>query len=370
MIPAISRRETGGAPKKYLVTGGAGFIGSCFVLGAVSRGTATLTLDKLCYSGNLLNLLSLKDNPLHRFERGDIGDFSFILSLLEDFRPDALINFAAESHVDRSILAPEDFVRTNVLGTHSLLAAVLAWWKKLPAGAAEKFRFLHVSTDEVFGSLRAGEPAFTESTPYAPNSPYSASKAASDHFARAYHATYGLPVLITNCSNNYGPRQFPEKLIPLVIARAMRRESLPLYGNGENIRDWLHVEDHCAAIKLVLNRGTPGETYNVGGQAERRNIDVVRTVCSALDELRPHPDGPYAGLIRFVADRAGHDFRYAVNSAKIERELGWKRKFGFEQGLRETVLWYLENPDWLAAVQSGAYRDWIRKNYPDPEAVS
>lgn len=351
------------AAKKYLVTGGAGFIGSAFVLGAVKAGTEVLNLDKLTYSGNLMNLEEVAPSPLHRFVHGDIGDRELLKKLLAEFQPDAIINFAAESHVDRSIIDPDSFVRTNVLGTTALLQAALEWWKKLPAEQAESFRFIHVSTDEVFGSLKTGDPAFTENTPYAPNSPYSASKAASDHFARAYHETYGLPVIITNCSNNYGPRQFPEKLIPLVILCAGQKLPLPVYGNGQNVRDWLHVEDHCSAIELVCERGRAGETYNIGGNAERKNIDVVKAICAALDRALPDPEGPYERLITFVADRAGHDFRYAINSSKLESELGWKRSYNFEDGLAKTVDWYLKNGPWLAAVQSGKYRKWMDMNY-------
>lgn len=349
--------------KKYLVTGGAGFIGSAFVLGAVKSGKKVLNLDKLTYSGNLMNLEEISANPLHRFVHGDIGDKPLLKQLLAEFQPDAVVNFAAESHVDRSILDPDSFVRTNVLGTTTLLQSALEWWKKLPAEKAASFRFLHVSTDEVFGSLKTGDPAFTESTPYAPNSPYSASKAASDHFARAYHETYGIPVLITNCSNNYGPRQFPEKLIPLVILCAGQKLPLPVYGNGQNIRDWLHVEDHCSAIELVLERGRAGQTYNIGGNAERKNIDVVKAICAALDHSLPDQEGPYERLITFVTDRAGHDFRYAINSSKLENELGWKRAYNFEDGLAGTVNWYLKNGPWLAAVQSGEYRKWLDMNY-------
>ncbi len=351
------------AQKKYLVTGGAGFIGSCFVLESVKNGIKVLNLDKLTYSGNPQNLQSVAQNPLYSFAQGDIGDIALVARLLDELQPNAVVNFAAESHVDRSILEPDSFVRTNVLGTCNLLQASLDWWKKLPAAQAAVFRFLHVSTDEVFGALQPGEPAFTEQTPYAPNSPYSASKASSDHFCRAWHETYGLPIIITNCSNNYGPRQFPEKLIPLIFSQALSGKPLPVYGKGENIRDWLHVEDHCSAIELVLSKGQNGQTYNIGGNAERRNIDVVRTICAILDEARPDPSGPYSRLISFVTDRAGHDFRYAINSSKLECELGWKRRYGFEQGLKETIGWYLENGDWLKAVQSGAYRDWLSLNY-------
>jgi dTDP-glucose 4,6-dehydratase len=349
--------------RKYLVTGGAGFIGSCFVLASVKNGYKVLNLDKLGYSGNLMNLEELSGNPDHTFVQGDIGDADLPRRLLRAFQPDAVINFAAESHVDRSILDPESFARANVLGACSLLGAVLEWWKELPIPAAENFRFLHISTDEVYGSLGAHDPAFTENTPYAPNSPYSASKAAGDHFVRAFHETYKLPTIITNCSNNYGPRQFPEKLIPLSILRLLAGEHVPVYGAGENIRDWLHVEDHCAALELALQQGTPGQTYNIGGNAERRNIDLARALCLLLDELRPSPAGAHARLIRFVTDRAGHDFRYAVNAGKIESELGWKRAHSFESGLRETVNWYLDHPHWLEAAQSGAYQEWTRRQY-------
>lgn len=349
--------------KKYLVTGGAGFIGSAFVLGAVRAGREVLNLDKLTYSGNPMNLEAVAASPLYRFVQGDIGDAALVKQLLKEFRPDAIVNFAAESHVDRSILDPDSFVRTNVLGTCALLQACLEWWKKLPPEEAAAFRFIHISTDEVFGSLKTVDPAFTENTPYAPNSPYSASKAASDHFARAYHETYGLPVIITNCSNNYGPRQFPEKLIPLVLLCAGQKLPLPVYGNGQNVRDWLHVEDHCAAIELVIQRGRTGQTYNIGGNAERRNIDVVKAICAVMDSALPDPAGPYERLITFVADRAGHDFRYAINSSKIEDELGWRRSYTFEDGLAQTIAWYLKNGPWLAAVQSGEYRKWLDKNY-------
>jgi len=349
--------------KRLLVTGGAGFIGSCFVMEAVERNMEVLNLDKLTYSGNLLNLSSLATNPLHKFVRGDIGDAELTAKLLEDFQPEAVLNFAAESHVDRYIVNPDSFVHTNVLGTCSLLQTTLLWWKKLPEDRAKDFRFLHVSTDEVFGALKANDPPFTEETPYAPNSPYSASKAASDHFVRAYHETYGLPTLITNCSNNYGPRQFPEKLIPLVILRAISGEEIPVYGSGENIRDWLQVEDHCSAILNVLEKGRIGQTYAIGGRAERANLQVVQAICSLIDELHPDKNGPTGRLIRLVKDRSGHDFRYAVNCSKIEQELGWKQRWTFEQGLRKTVIWYLDNQDWLQAVQSGEYRNWLYLNY-------
>lgn len=347
----------------HLITGGAGFIGSCHVLRTRAAGTPVVTLDKLTYSGNLANLASLAGDPDHTFVQGDIGNSELVAHLLRTHRPAAVINFAAESHVDRSILDPEAFVRTNVLGTTALLRCVLAYWRSLTEEEQRHFRFLHVSTDEVFGSLGPEDPAFTEHTPYAPNSPYAASKAASDHLVRAFHETYCLPVLLTNCSNNYGPRQFPEKLIPLLIRNALDRAPLPIYGTGENVRDWLHVEDHCAAIACVLEAGTPGRSYNIGGRAERNNLDVARAVCAILDEERPHADGPYADLITFVTDRPGHDWRYAMNCDRIERELGWQPRHSFESGLRDTVRWYLDNAEWLEAVQSGAYRQWLETNY-------
>ena len=328
----------------HLITGGAGFIGSCHVLRTRASGTPAVTLDKLTYSGNLANLASLAGDADHTFVQGDIGNSELVTHLLRTHRPAAVINFAAESHVDRSILDPEAFVRTNVLGTTALLRCVLAYWRSLTEEEQRRFRFLHVSTDEVFGSLGPEDPAFTEHTPYAPNSPYAASKAASDHLVRAFHETYGLPVLLTNCSNNYGPRQFPEKLIPLLIRNALARSPLPIYGTGQNVRDWLHVEDHCAAIARVLEAGTPGRSYNIGGRAERNNLEVARAVCAILDEERPHADGPYADLITFVTDRPGHDWRYAMNCDRIERELGWQ-------------------PRHIEAVQSGAYRQWLEVNY-------
>lgn len=329
-----------------------------------------VNVDKLTYSGNRENLVTLRDDAEHVFVQGDIGNAELMAHVLATYRPQAVINFAAESHVDRSIHDPEAFVRTNVLGTCVLLHAALNYYQGLPdhAGAANttsknNFRFMHVSTDEVFGSLQPDEPAFTETTPYAPNSPYSASKAASDHMVRAFHETYGLPVLITNCSNNYGPRQFPEKLIPLIICRALERQPLPVYGDGGNIRDWLHVEDHCEAIALVLQRGRVGASYNIGGRAERTNVQVVKSICAALDELRPHKDGPYADLITFVTDRPGHDFRYAMDCTLMETELGWSPRHSFEQGLKETVRWYLDHQDWVRHVQSGDYQQWIAANY-------
>lgn len=347
----------------HLVTGGAGFIGSCYVLQARRRGVRVITLDKLTYAGNPDNLAALREDPYHVFVRGDIGNAELVACLLNMYRPDAVVNFAAESHVDRSIADPDAFVRTNVLGTASLLRVTKDWWQALPAAAAADFRFLHVSTDEVYGTLQPEDPPFRETTPYSPNSPYSASKAASDHFVRAFHETYGLPVLLTNCSNNYGPRQFPEKLIPLVIGNALDRKPLPVYGQGTNIRDWLHVEDHCAAIARVLEDGRIGRAYNVGGRAERANVDVVRAVCALLDEMAPSAAGPYADLITFVADRPGHDFRYAIDCTRIERELGWKPAHDFASGLRETVRWYLDNGPWLERVRSGEYRRWMEANY-------
>lgn len=346
-----------------LVTGGTGFIGSCYVLQARKRGVRVVNLDKLTYAGNPANLEALRDDPEYALVQGDIGNAELVAWLLQTFQPDAVVNFAAESHVDRSIADPEAFVRTNVLGTATLLRVVKDWWKTLPAVRAAAFRFLHVSTDEVYGALQPGDPAFSETTPYSPNSPYSASKAASDHMVRAFHETYGLPVLLTNCSNNYGPRQFPEKLIPLVILNALERRPLPVYGKGANIRDWLHVEDHCTAIARVLEAGRVGQGYNIGGHAERANLDVVLALCGILDEMAPSAEGPYADLVTFVADRPGHDFRYAINSGKIEAELGWKPRHDFASGLRQTVRWYLENGAWVENVRSGAYRQWIAANY-------
>jgi dTDP-glucose 4,6-dehydratase len=340
----------------WLVTGGAGFIGGNFVLDAVSRGIRVVNLDALTYAGNRDTLRSLDGHPQHVFAHGDIGDRELVDSLLAAHAPGAVINFAAESHVDRSIDGPAAFVQTNVVGTLALLEAVRDHWRGLPAGAKEAFRFLHVSTDEVYGSL-GDSGRFTEETPYAPNSPYSASKAASDHLVRAFHHTYGLPVLTTNCSNNYGPYQFPEKLIPLVIARALAGEPLPIYGDGRNVRDWLYVSDHCAAIHAVLLGGRVGETYNVGGDAEMQNIDVVHAICALLDTRRPRPDGkPRASQITYVADRPGHDRRYAIDASKLKRELGWRPAHSFDQGIAGTVDWYLEHQDWVQRVLDGSYR--------------
>lgn len=346
-----------------LVTGGAGFIGSCYVLARCAAGDTIINLDKLTYSGNVENLVSLHGCPHYIFVHGDIGNAELVEHLLKTYQPNAIVNFAAESHVDRSIIDPEAFVRTNVLGTCTLLRTAKAWWNELAAAPKAAFRFLHVSTDEVFGSLQPDEPAFTEITPYSPNSPYSASKASSDHFVRAFHETYGFPTLLTNCSNNYGPRQFPEKLIPLVTLNALARKALPVYGTGSNIRDWLHVEDHCSAIQCVLEAGKEGQTYNIGGNSERTNLQVVRGICDVLDAARPSIEGSYTDLIKFVADRPGHDFRYAINSSKLSTELGWHPTHTFEEGLRDTVLWYLNNQIWVKNVQSGDYRNWMQINY-------
>lgn len=348
-----------------LVTGGAGFIGANFVLEWLEHNDEpVLNLDKLTYAGNLHNLDSLQGDARHIFVRGDIGDRALLERLLAEHQPRAVINFAAESHVDRSIHGPEDFIQTNVVGTFRLLEAVRHYWSALPAIQKEAFRFLHVSTDEVYGTLTPDEPAFAETHRVEPNSPYSASKAASDHLVRAWHHTYGLPVLTTNCSNNYGPLHFPEKLIPLVIVNALAGKPLPIYGDGRQIRDWLYVRDHCRAIARVLQAGRLGEVYNIGGWNEKANIDIVKTVCALLDELRPRSDGKsYAEQITFVQDRPGHDRRYAIDARKIERELGWKPAETFDTGIRKTVQWYLEHPEWVANVQSGAYRDWVAKQY-------
>jgi len=348
-----------------LVTGGAGFIGSNFVLDWFAQSDETvINLDKLTYAGNLENLATLKNDPRHIFVRGDIGDASVVGKLLAEHRPRAAVNFAAESHVDRSIHGPGDFIQTNIVGTFHLLEAVRAYWYGLADAEKSGFRFLHVSTDEVYGSLAKDEPAFSETRRYEPNSPYSASKAASDHLVRAYHHTYGLPVLTTNCSNNYGPYHFPEKLIPLMIVNALAGKPLPVYGDGQQIRDWLYVKDHCAAIRCVLAKGKLGEVYNIGGWNEKANLDIVHTVCALLDELCSRADGKsYREQIAFVTDRPGHDRRYAIDARKIERELGWKPAETFETGIRKTVQWYLDNQDWMNSVQSGTYRQWVEKNY-------
>ena len=347
-----------------LVTGGAGFIGANFILDwLAATGEPVLNLDKLTYAGNLRNLAAVAGDARHVFVRGDIGDGDLVLGLLRQHRPRAIVNFAAESHVDRSIHGPEDFVQTNVVGTFRLLESLRAWWPELSSAEQGAFRFLHVSTDEVYGSLGPADAAFTEATPFAPNSPYSASKAASDHLVRAYHHTYGLPTLTTNCSNNYGPFQFPEKLIPLVVGNALAGKPLPIYGDGMNVRDWLYVGDHCAAIRRVLEAGRPGETYNVGGWNEMPNLTIVKTLCALLDEAQPDPAGSRERLIRFVKDRPGHDRRYAIDARKIERELGWKPAETFESGIRKTVAWYLAHQDWVAEVSSGDYRQWLDLQY-------
>ena len=350
-----------------LVTGGAGFIGANFILDWFAQADEEIiNLDNLTYAGNLENLASLKEDKRYVFIKGDICDSSLILSLLVKFKPRAIINFAAESHVDRSIEEPDSFIQTNIVGTFRLLEAARGYWDELEKNKKKEFRFLHISTDEVYGSLSSKEKAFDENHRYEPNSPYSASKAASDHLIRAYHKTYGLPVLTTNCSNNYGPYQFPEKLIPLIIINALTNKPLPVYGDGQQIRDWLYVKDHCSAIQRVLEAGAPGETYNVGGWNEKPNIDIVHTICSLLETLSPQVDGRnYKEQIIFVADRPGHDRRYAINSNKIKRDLGWEPAETFETGIHKTVKWYLDNQSWTQNVQSGAYREWIDKNYKE-----
>jgi dTDP-glucose 4,6-dehydratase len=348
-----------------LVTGGAGFIGGNFVLDWLAKSNEVIVnLDKLTYAGNLETLSSLEGNPSHIFVQGDIGDVALVERLLAEHKPRAVVNFAAESHVDRSIHGPGDFIETNIMGTFRLLESVRGYWSAMPEAEKTAFRFLHVSTDEVYGSLSKDDPAFTETNTYEPNSPYSASKAASDHLVRAWHHTYGLPVLTTNCSNNYGPYHFPEKLIPLMIVNALAGKPLPVYGDGMQIRDWLYVKDHCSAIRRVLEAGRLGETYNVGGWNEKPNIDIVHTVCKLLDEMRPKADGAsYSAQITYVTDRPGHDRRYAIDARKLEKELGWKPAETFETGIRKTVEWYLANPTWVANVQSGNYREWVQKQY-------
>ncbi|GHT98840.1 dTDP-glucose 4,6-dehydratase [Betaproteobacteria bacterium] len=347
-----------------LVTGGAGFIGGNFVLDWLAgRDEPVVNLDALTYAGNLETLARVASDPRHVFVHGDICDRARVDQLLATHRPRAIVHFAAESHVDRSIHGPGEFIRTNIEGTGILLEAARAYWNTLQGAAKEAFRFHHVSTDEVYGSLAADDAPFTEDHPYQPNSPYAASKAASDHLVRAWFHTYGLPVVTTNCSNNYGPFHFPEKLIPLTIVNALAGRALPVYGDGLNVRDWLYVGDHCAAIRTVLERGRPGETYNIGGWNEKTNLDIVHTVCARLDELRPDANGPRSRLISFVADRPGHDRRYAIDARKIGRELGWRPAETFDSGIRRTVEWYLANPGWVANVQSGAYRDWVNKQY-------
>ncbi len=348
-----------------IVTGGAGFIGSNFILDWLAQEpAAVVNLDYLTYAGNAGNLLSLNGNSLYEFVHGDINDRALVGRVFRDRQPAAIVHFAAESHVDRSILGPDEFIRTNINGTFSLLTEAKQYWESLGAEDKQRFRFLHVSTDEVYGSLEETDAPFCETTGYAPNSPYAASKAASDHLVRAYFHTYRLPVLTTNCSNNYGPFQFPEKLIPLVILNALRGEPLPIYGDGKNVRDWLFVGDHCAAIRRVLHKGRPGETYNIGGRSEQPNIVVVRTICAILDELCPDsPFKPHHNLIRFVTDRLGHDRRYAIDPQKIEQELAWKPQETFASGIRKTVSWYLNNQAWVQDVTSGSYRDWIHTQY-------
>jgi dTDP-glucose 4,6-dehydratase len=347
-----------------LVTGGAGFIGSNFVLDWFEhQAEPVVNLDALTYAGNLQNLSALQGNPKHVFVKGDITDRALLDRLFAEHKPRAVVHFAAESHVDRSIHGPGAFIKTNVEGSFTLLEATRAYWQGLADGDKQGFRFQHVSTDEVYGSLAPDAPAFTESHPFEPNSPYSASKAASDHLVRAWHHTYGLPVLTTNCSNNYGPFHFPEKLIPLMIVNALAGKALPIYGDGLQVRDWLYVRDHCSAIRAVLAGGRVGETYNVGGWNEKTNKEIVFTICALLDELRPHADGPYTRLITHVKDRPGHDRRYAIDARKIERELGWRPAETFETGIRKTITWYLEHADWVSAVQSGGYRDWVDMNY-------
>ena len=351
-----------------LVTGAAGFIGSNFVLDWLAGcNEPVVSLDALTYAGNLENLASLQNDARHTFFQGSIGDFELVSQLLAKHQPRAILNFAAESHVDRSIHGPGEFIQTNVVGTYNLLEAARGYWSQLPEPAKSAFRFLHVSTDEVYGSLSPTDPPFAETNRYEPNSPYSASKAASDHLVRAWHHTYGLPVLTTNCSNNYGPYHFPEKLIPLCILNAMEGKPLPIYGDGQQVRDWLYVRDHCSAIRVVLEKGQLGETYNVGGWNEKPNLEVVHTLCTILDELKPRVDGQsYATQITYVTDRPGHDRRYAIDARKLERELGWKPAETFETGICKTVQWYLDNSVWVANVKSGAYKDWLNKQYQQP----
>ena len=348
-----------------LVTGGAGFIGSNFVLDWLANPSAepVINLDKLTYAGNLANLEAVEKDTRHHFVQGDIGDVALIETLLREHHIRAVVNFAAESHVDRSIHGPGEFIQTNVVGTFHLLESVRAYWTNLVEPQKTNFRFLHVSTDEVYGSLSPSDPAFSETHPYEPNSPYSASKAASDHLVRAWHHTYGLPVLTTNCSNNYGPYHFPEKLIPLVILNALNGKPLPIYGDGQQVRDWLYVKDHCSAIRKVLEAGKLGETYNVGGWNEKANLEVVKTICAILDQLQPKKGGQYADQITFVTDRPGHDRRYAIDATKLERELDWRPAETFESGIAKTVQWYLHHPQWIAGVVSGSYRDWLKQQY-------
>ncbi len=348
-----------------LVTGGAGFIGSNFVLDWLSlHDEPVLNLDKLTYAGNLQNLHSVKNDPRHIFVHGDMGDQALVARLLREYQPRAILNFAAESHVDRSIHGPEDFIQTNVVGTFRLLEVARQYWHTLPSERQTAFRFLHVSTDEVYGSLRTDEAPFTEQHPYAPNSPYSASKASSDHCVRAYHHTYGLPTLTTNCSNNYGPFHFPEKLIPLCISNALNQKALPIYGDGQQVRDWLYVKDHCSALRRVLEAGQVGETYNIGGRSEKTNLEIVKTLCTLLDQMHPRNDGKsYAEQITFVKDRPGHDRRYAIDATKLEKALGWVPNETLNSGMQKTVSWYLDNQDWVNHITSGQYQSWIQQHY-------
>jgi len=349
---------------KILVTGGAGFIGSNFILDWINQGDGSvINLDKLTYAGNLNNLASIQSSPDHIFVQGDIGDHSLVKSLLRKYRPSAIVNFAAESHVDRSIHSPSDFIQTNILGVFNLLHETLCYWKELTPEEKLSFRFLHISTDEVYGTLGPEDPPFTEESRYQPNSPYAASKASSDHLVRSYFHTYGLPVLTTNCSNNYGPYQFPEKLIPLIILNSLNEKPLPVYGDGKNVRDWLYVGDHCSAVRLVLKMGRVGETYNVGGRSEKSNIEVVKTITELLDKIRPRKFGRYEELISYVADRPGHDRRYAIDAGKIEQELGWKPIENFQSGLEKTVHWILDNRAWVDNIINGNFKDWVETNY-------
>lgn len=351
---------------RLLVTGGAGFIGSNFILRRTAKGDSILNLDKLTYSGNLENLASVKGNTNYSFVRGDIGDRALVNKILGEFKPQTIVNFAAETHVDRSVVDPNSFVQSNVVGTTNLLLESLDYWRSLEEEKKRQFRFHHISTDEVYGTLGFEDAPFTEETAYSPNSPYSASKASSDHFVRAFHETYGLPTLISNCSNNYGPRQFPEKLIPLMILNAIEGKPLPIYGNGKNIRDWLHVNDHCDAISTILKKAVPGESYNVGGNCEKNNLEVVGAVVKILDKECPRSDGKsYSEQITFVKDRPGHDLRYAIDASKIKKELRWSPSFNFDQGIRDTVLWYLNNEEWVRNVKNGSYQDWIKQNYEE-----
>ena len=352
------------AMKTYLITGGAGFIGSNLVLLARKKGFRVINLDLLTYAGNLMNLEAVMKDPDHIFIKGDIADRRLVREILSRYKPDGIINLAAESHVDRSIHDPDAFIKTNIVGTFHLLDEAYLYWKSLPEEKKDNFRFLHVSTDEVYGSLDPKAPPFNESSRYAPNSPYSASKAGSDHLVRAYNRTYGMPTIITNCSNNYGPRQFPEKLIPLMILNAVEGKPLPIYGDGMNIRDWIYVEDHCEALLLVMEKGRPGEVYNIGGRCEKTNLEIVKTICALLDELDPEPSRiPHESLITFVKDRPGHDRRYAIDCTKIEKELGWRPSQDLETGLRKTIQWYLFNKEWVEKTRSGEYKEWIKKHY-------